>query len=81
MWHRDMKRENAVVKMALIRLVQPSVATNLQLKKKSHILWSTTVQNIIKWGMPIYYTDVLQFMMVWLKGFQLYDGSKVIHIQ
>lgn len=30
-----MKRENAVVKMALIRLVQPSVATNLQLKKKA----------------------------------------------
>lgn len=35
MWHRDTKRENAVVKMALIRLVQPSVATNLQLKKKA----------------------------------------------
>lgn len=30
------KRENAVVKMALIRLVQPSVATNLQLKKKPY---------------------------------------------
>ena len=56
MWHRDTKRENAVVKMALIRLVQASVATNLQLKKKKPypMKYNSTKHNKMRYAYILY---------------------------
>ena len=58
MWHRDMKREIAVGKMAPIDLLDAGLPQNC---KKTKRLWSTIKQSAIKWDMSVFVCGILIF--------------------